>query len=461
MVVVLAAGKGVRMRSRIPKVLHPVAGRPMLLWAIAAARPLAPQRTLVVTNPRHDGVQAALNGEGETVSQAEQLGTGHAVAQVAPAHRSDGPVLVIYGDMPLLRPETLRRLVETHRERGPAASVLTSVVDDPTGYGRIVRGRNGLVRAIVEEKDATPEQRQIKEINSGAICFSGRELWPALARLESRNQAAEFYLTGVVSLLKGKIETVAAADPSEVLGINDRVQLAEAESILRRRIMEDLMRAGVTITDPATTYIDADVKIGPDSTVHPFSTITGSSLIGEDCVIGPFAQVRDTTIGDGCRVERAHLERARLGRKVVVGPFSRLRPGAELEDGVRVGTHAEIKNSRLGSGTQVGHFSYIGDTSIGVDANIGAGTVTANWDGFQHQQTVIGDRAQIGSDTILVAPVTVGSDVYTGAGSVITRDVPAGSLAIERTEQKIVPQWTQRYRARKRPAPATSEGERP
>jgi bifunctional UDP-N-acetylglucosamine pyrophosphorylase/glucosamine-1-phosphate N-acetyltransferase len=459
MVVVLAAGKGVRMRSRIPKVLHPVAGRPMLLWAIAAARPLAPQRTLVVTNPRHDGVQAALNGEGETVSQAEQMGTGHAVAQVASEHRSEGPVLVIYGDMPLLRAESLRRLVDLQRERGAAAAVLTAVVDDPTGYGRIVRGRNGLVRAIVEERDATPEQRQIKEINSGAICFSGRELWPALERLETKNKAAEFYLTDVVSLLKGKIETVSAADPSEVLGINDRVQLAEAESILRRRIQEELMREGVTITDPATTYIDADVKIGSDSTVHPFSTVTGSSVIGEDCTIGPFAQVRDSVIGDGSRVERAHLERARLGRKVVVGPFSRLRPGADLEDGVRVGTHAEIKNSRLGSGTQVGHFSYIGDTVIGVNANIGAGTVTANWDGFEHQQTVIGDRVQVGSDTILVAPVTLGSDVYTGAGSVITRDVPAGSLAIERAEQKILPEWTERYRARKRSAP--SRGQRP
>src|ERR671937_2046930 len=264
-VVVLAAGKGVRMNSRIPKVLHPVAGRPMLLWAMAAARRIDPERTLVVTNPSQDGVQAALNGEGETVAQREQLGTGHALAQVSAQHRTEGPVVVIYADAPLLRGETLEHLLAEHKKSDAAVTLLTARLDDPSGYGRIVRGRNGAFRAIVEEKDASPEEREIREINPGVYCFSGRALWPALEKLENKNRSGEYYLTDVVRLVKGKVQTVPVDDPREILGINDRRQLAQAEKVMRQRILDQLMTDGVTITDPGTTFVDADVKIGRDS----------------------------------------------------------------------------------------------------------------------------------------------------------------------------------------------------
>ncbi|MDQ6712033.1 MAG: bifunctional UDP-N-acetylglucosamine diphosphorylase/glucosamine-1-phosphate N-acetyltransferase GlmU [Candidatus Dormibacteraeota bacterium] len=449
-VVVLAAGKGVRMNSRIPKVLHPVAGRPMLLWSMAAARTLDPARTLVVTNPTQDGVQDALNGEGQTVSQATQLGTGHALAQVSAAHRTPGPVVVLYADAPLLRGETLSALLAEHEKSRAAVTLLTANLGNPHGYGRIVRARNGLFRDIVEEKDATDEQREIREVNSGVYVFSGRELWPALAKLENKNRAGEYYLTDIVRVIKGKVHTLAVEDNDEILGINDRRQLAQAERVMRQRVLDSLMASGVTIMDPNSTFIDADVQIGRDTVVLPFTFIGGESSIGEDCLIGPFAQIRDSIIGDACRIERAHLEKATLATNVQVGPFSRLRPGSVLDDGVRVGTHAEIKNSHIGAGTAISHFSAVLDSDVGANANIGAGTVTANFDGLSKHRTEIGDRAQVGSDTILVAPVSVGDDAYTAAGSVITADVPAGSLAIERTEQKIVPGWTERRRGRRK-----------
>src|SRR2546423_203605 len=447
-VVVLAAGRGVRMNSRIPKVLHPVAGRPMLLWSMAAARALDPQRTLVVTNPAQDGVQAALNGEGQTVAQREQLGTGHALAQVSADHRTSGPVVVLYADAPLLRPQTLRTLLAEHRASGAAVTLLTAKLDNPAGYGRIVRGRNGAFRDIVEEKDASDEQRQITEVNSGVYAFNGRVLWPALQKLENKNRAGEYYLTDIVRLVKGRIQTVAVQDGDEIMGINDRRQLAQAERVMRQRILDALMAGGVTITDPNSTFIDADVQIGQDSVIHPFTTITGQSVVGEDCVIGPMSQLRDSTIGDGCRIERSHLEKTRVASNVTIGPFSRLRPGTDLADGVHVGTHTEIKNSRIGPGSAVPHFSYLGDAVVGANVNIGAGSITANWDGFQKNVTEISDRAYISCDTIFVAPVRVGSDATTAADTVVTKDVPAGSLAIGRADMKIVEGYTARRRAR-------------
>jgi bifunctional UDP-N-acetylglucosamine pyrophosphorylase/glucosamine-1-phosphate N-acetyltransferase len=422
----------------------------MLLWSMAAARALDPARTLVVTNPAQEGVQAALNGEGQTVSQAKPLGTGHALAQVTAAHRTSGPVVVLYADAPLLRGETLSGLLAEHEKSRAAVTLLTAKLENPRGYGRIVRARNGAFRDIVEEKDATDEQKEIHEVNSGVYVFSGRELWPALLKLENKNRAGEYYLTDIVRLIKGKVQTVLVDDGDEILGINDRRQLAQAERVMRQRILDGLMTSGVTITDPATTFIDADVQIGRDTVVLPFSFITGESSIGEDCIIGPFAQVHDSIIGDASRIERAHVEKSTLAQNVHVGPFSRLRPGSVLDDNVRVGTHAEIKNSHIGTGTAIAHFSAVLDSDVGANANIGAGTITANFDGVDKHRTEIGDRAQVGSDTILVAPVSVGQDAYTAAGSVITSDVPAGSLAIERSEQKIVPGWTERRRGRRK-----------
>jgi bifunctional UDP-N-acetylglucosamine pyrophosphorylase/glucosamine-1-phosphate N-acetyltransferase len=447
-VVVLAAGKGIRMNSKIPKVLHPVAGRPMLLWSLAAARALDPERTLVVTNPNQDGVSAAVDGEGQTVPQRDQLGTGHALAQVSTEHRSAGPVVVIYGDAPLLRGETLQRLLGEHRKSGASVTLLTAMLDEPKGYGRIVRSRNGVFRAIVEEKDASDDQRAIREVNAGVYAFSGRDLWPALLKLENKNRASEYYLTDVVRLIKGKVHTVLVNDGAEVIGINDRRQLADAERLMRQRILDRLMADGVTITDPNSTFIDADVEIGKDTVIHPFTTITGHSVVGEDCVIGPMTQLRDSMIGDGSRIERAHLEKTTVASNVTVGPFSRLRPGTELAEGVRVGTHTEIKNSKIGAGSAVPHFSYLGDAVVGANVNIGAGSITANWDGFEKNTTEIGDRAYVSCDTIFVAPVRVGSDATTAADTVVTKDVPAGSLAIGRPELKVVEGYTARRRAR-------------
>jgi bifunctional UDP-N-acetylglucosamine pyrophosphorylase/glucosamine-1-phosphate N-acetyltransferase len=436
------------MKSRIPKVLHPVAGRPMLLWCLNAARALEPERLLVVSNPDHDGVRAAVDGQVQTVDQAEPLGTGHALAQVLPEHRTPGPVLVVYGDTPLLRERTLEGLLQAHLESGAAVTLLTAELSDPRGYGRIVRSSAGAFRSIVEEKDAAEAERRIQEVNSGVYCFRGRDLWPALSRLEKRNRAGEYYLTDVVRLIKGKVNTVRVEDEQEVLGINDRVQLAQAEAVMRRRILERLMLGGVTVTDPHTTFVDAEVEVGQDTVIHPFSTITGQSVIGEDCVIGPFAQLRDSRVGHGSRIERAHLEQSLVGSAVAVGPFSRLRPGTELAEGVRVGTHTEIKNSRIGPGSAVPHFSYIGDAVVGARVNIGAGTITANWDGFEKNSTEIGDRAYVSCDTIFVAPVRIGSDSTTAADTVVVRDVPAGSLAIARPEMRIVEGYTARRRAR-------------
>jgi bifunctional UDP-N-acetylglucosamine pyrophosphorylase/glucosamine-1-phosphate N-acetyltransferase len=458
-VVVLAAGKGVRMNSRIPKVLHPVAGRPMLMWSMAAARSLDPVRTLVVTNPDQDGVSAAVDGEGQTVPQHDQLGTGHALAQVSAEHRTPGPVVVIYGDVPLLRGETLKRVLEEHSKSGASVTLLTARIPNPSGYGRIVRARNGAFREIVEDKDASEEQRGIDEVNAGVYAFSGRELWPALAKLENKNRASEYYLTDVLGLIKGRVHTVAVEDPAEIIGINDRRQLAHAERLMRQRILDRLMADGVTITDPVTTFVDADIQVGRDTVIHPFTTITGASVVGEDCVIGPMAQLRDSRVGDGSRIERAHLEKAIVGSNVTVGPFSRLRPGTELAEGVRVGTHTEIKNSKIGPGSAVPHFSYLGDAVVGANVNIGAGSITANWDGFEKNQTEIGDRAYISCDTIFIAPVHVGSDTTTAADSVITKDVPAGSLAIARADLRIIEGYTARRRAKHKVATDVQGGD--
>ena len=447
---VLAAGRGLRMKSRFPKVLHPVAGRPMLLWCLDAARALDPERLLVVSNPDHEGVRAAVDGRVQTVSQAQPLGTGHALAQVSPEHRTPGPVVVLYGDTPLLRPATLQGLLKAHLRGTAAVTLLTAQMADPRGYGRIVRSAAGSFRAIVEEKDADEAERRIHEVNTGVYCFRGRDLWPALARVENRNRAGEYYLTDAVGLIRGKVDTLHVEDEQEVLGINDRVQLAQAEAAMRRRILEALMLAGVTVIDPRTTFVDADVEVGQDTVIHPFSTITGRSVIGEDCVIGPFAQLRDSRVGHGSRIERAHLEQSTVGNNVAVGPFSRLRPGTELAEGVRVGTHAEIKNSRIGAGSAVPHFSFIGDAVVGANVNIGAGTITANWDGFEKHSTEIGDRAYVACDTIFVAPVRIGSDATTAADTVVVRDVPSGSLAIARPEMRIVEGYTARRRARRK-----------
>ena len=432
-VVILAAGQGTRMKSSRPKVLHRLGGQPLVEYALAAAQSLTDQLPVLVIGHGADAVRSALGARVVYVAQAEQLGTGHAVQQAAPvlAGRCDH-VLVTYGDMPLLQPSTLRALVETQARNSGPLTMLTVISEDLRDFGRVVRSPDGPVHAIVEETQATPEQKRITELNAGAYCFKADWLWDALPRLPL-SPKGEYYLTDLVHLAVadgGRVEAVTIADETEVIGINTRAQLAEAEAALRQRVNERWMAEGVTLIDPATTYIEPSAQLGRDTVVMPNTHIQGRSLIGEDCVIGPNTILRDTTIGDRCQVEYSVLEGAFLADEVTMGPFARLRPGARLERGVRMGNFGEVKNSTLGPGTHMGHFSYVGDATIGEHVNIGAGTITCNYDGVKKSRTVIEDHAFIGSDTMLVAPVTVGAHARTGAGAVVTKDVPPDSLAV-------------------------------
>ncbi len=431
--VILAAGQGTRMQSSLPKMLHRLAGQPLVWHAIQAARAAADAPSVLVIGHGGEAVRQALGPAVEYVTQAEQLGTGHAVAQAAEALRGRSDlVLVTYGDMPLLRPETLRALIEAQRQNTGPLTLLTVIAPQLHDFGRIVRDERGQVRAIVEAAQATPEQLAIAEVNPGAYCVEADWLWNALPRLPL-SPKGEYYLTDIVAIAVaggGRVAAVTAPDAAEVIGINTRGQLAQAEAALRERINAGWMAAGVALIDPATTYIEPTARLGRDTVVWPNTHIQGESVIGQNCVVGPNTIVRDTTIGDACRVECSVLEGAWLADDVVVGPFARLRRGARLERGVHMGNFGEVKNSTLGPGVRLGHFSYVGDAIVGANVNIGAGTITCNFDGVKKNQTVIGDDAFIGSDTMLVAPLTVGAGARTGAGAVVTKNVPDRGLAV-------------------------------
>jgi bifunctional UDP-N-acetylglucosamine pyrophosphorylase/glucosamine-1-phosphate N-acetyltransferase len=432
-VVVLAAGQGIRMKSDLPKVMHPLAGRPMVRYVMDAARALEPTNLAVVVGYGADLVRQALGEEVRYVTQAEQLGTGHAVQQARDAIAGHAEVvLVLFGDTPLIRPETLQQMVDHHRAVGAVVTLLTFQPDDPSGYGRIVRDREtGQVVAVVEDKDTTPEQRAIGEANSGILCFDDGWLWPNLARM--RRPGSELYLTDLVALACQQGEKVAAlptADPLEAIGLDNRLKLAWAEAELRRRINERWMLAGVTLVHPETTYIEADVEIGADTVLWPNTFLQGRTRVGRGCSLGPGSVIRDSTIGDGCRVTLSVVEQAIMEDSSDVGPFGHLRKGARLGKGAHMGNFGEIKNASLGPGAKMGHFSYLGDATVGAEANIGAGTITCNYDGQHKYRTIIGEGAFIGSDTMLVAPVEVGAGAKTGAGAVVTHDVPPGSVAV-------------------------------
>jgi bifunctional UDP-N-acetylglucosamine pyrophosphorylase/glucosamine-1-phosphate N-acetyltransferase len=431
-IVILAAGQSTRMRSRHSKVLHPLAGRPLISYPLCLAEALEPGRLVLVLGHLADEVQAAL-GTGYTYAiQEPQLGTGHAVqqAQAALEGRCE-ELLVLYGDTPLLRLETIQVLLHHHRQESATVSLLSGIVDDPKGYGRVVRDEAGRVQAVVEEADATAEQRAIAEINSGILLFQAGWLWQHLPRIP-RSPKGEYYLPDLIAQAVGEGQLVLAypaPDPHEILGINDRAQLAQAEAILRRRTAERLMLSGVTIVDPATTCVDDTVEVGPDSVIRPNTHILGQTRIGEECDIGPNSIVVDTTVGHRCRIFASVLEGATLEDDVDIGPFGHLRKGAYLCQHVHLGNYGEVKNSRLGPGVKMGHFSYVGDADIGEGTNIGAGTITCNFDTKGHKnRTVVGKRAYIGSDTMLVAPVEVGDEAVTGAGAVVTQDVPPGAI---------------------------------
>lgn len=435
--VVLAAGYGTRMKSALPKVLHAVAGRPMIEWCVAAASRAA-RRPIVVVGFGGDQVRRALGASADFAEQSELLGTAHALQQAAPllwpqAGTGAGAVLVSYGDMPQLRAETLQALVArfaAERSAHDAAfAMLTIERDDPQGFGRVVRDAAGAISAIVEEVDCTPEQRAIRELNVGIYCFDGTWLRENLFRVE-RSRKGEYYLTDLVALAVGQGRPVVtlSAPADEVDGINTRVHLAQAEAVLRRRVAERLMLAGVTLADPATTWIDDTVEVGADTLILPGTLLQGHTTIGAGAVIGPHSQIVDSWIGDGCKVSHSVLEQARMEAHSEIGPFGHLRKGAHLGEGVHMGNFGEVKNSYLGPGTKMGHFSYIGDAQIGENVNIGAGTITCNFDGVHKNKTTIGKDVFIGSDTMLVAPLVIGEGARTGAGSVVTHDVPAGGL---------------------------------
>ena len=437
-VIVLAAGQGVRMKSNLPKVMHPLAGRPMVRYVVETARALDPACLVVVVGHGADLVRQTL-GDGVTYAvQTERLGTGHAVQQAAEmAAGRAGTVLVLFGDTPLVRPETLRDAVACHQAEDAAVTMLSFRPENPTGYGRIVRDRAGArVVAIVEERDATAEERAIGEVSSGMYCFRDSWLWPNLARLAAGGVAAtnhtEIYLTDLVAMACQQGEAVIAvpmADALEAIGLDQRAKLAQGEAEMRRRINERWMLAGITMVDPVTTYVEAGVEIGADTTIWPNTLLQGQTRVGRGCMIGPGTIVRDSSIGDNCRVELSVVEQAIMDEGSEIGPYGHLRKGAHLGPGVHMGNFGEVKNSYLGPGVKMGHFSYLGDATVGAEANIGAGTITCNFDGTRKHPTVVGAGAFIGSDTMLVAPVTVGDGAKTGAGAVVTHDVPPGSVA--------------------------------
>jgi bifunctional UDP-N-acetylglucosamine pyrophosphorylase / glucosamine-1-phosphate N-acetyltransferase len=457
-VVILAAGEGKRMKSATPKVLHAVAGRSLLGHVIEAASTLEPHHLVVVVGHGRDEVSAHVAEVAPwalTIVQQEQNGTGHAVRVAledlaAKGISTDGgPVVVLTGDTPLLTGRTLVSMLLEHESTSASATVLTARLSDPTGYGRVVREAGGSVAAIVEDKDATEDQRRIDEINSGMYAFAADRLLASLGRITTDNAQGEEYLTDVIGLLRADGDVVSAslcADADEILGVNDRVQLSQAAAIMRDRINESWMRQGVSILDPASTWLDVDVDLQPDVVIRPQVTMRGPTSVASGAVVGPGTTLVSCEVGSGAEVIHTWAELAVIGDDARVGPFTFLRPGTVLGSSTRAGAYVEIKNSTIGDGAKVPHLSYVGDAEVGTGSNIGAATIVVNYDGVDKHRTVVGDHVRIGSDTMLVAPVTVGDGAYTAAGSVITDDVPAGAMAVGRARQRNIEGWVQRRR---------------
>lgn len=453
-VVILAAGEGTRMKSDTPKVLHELCGRSLVGHVLSAAGQLEPDHLVVVVGHQRERVAAHVTGLDArvvTAVQDRQLGTGHAVrCALAELPALDGPVVVLNGDTPLLTTETLCALVGSHLETGNAATVLTASVPDPTGLGRIVRDSDGAVRRIVEHRDATADERLVAEINSGMYAFDAKHLVSMLARLTTDNDQGQEYLTDVLGLLVDDSHPVAAMiapDYRETLGCNDRVELAGLRGLLRDRLVTAAMRAGATVVDPTTVWFDVDVSLGRDVVVHPNVQLRGVTVIEDRAEIGPDTTLIDTTVGVGATVVRTHAQGAEIGPDASVGPFAYLRPGSVLGPKAKVGTYVETKNAQIGEGSKVPHLTYVGDATIGDHSNIGASSVFVNYDGVTKHHTTIGGHCRTGSDTMFIAPVTVGDGAYTAAGSVITDDVPPGAMAVARSRQRNIEGWVERRRA--------------
>jgi bifunctional UDP-N-acetylglucosamine pyrophosphorylase/glucosamine-1-phosphate N-acetyltransferase len=449
--VILAAGKGKRLRSARPKVLHPICGKPALWHVTQGALAAKPDRLIFVVGHGADDVRAEVRSWGFSpaprfVEQAKQLGTGHAVMTAEKAIGRADDVLVLAGDFDPIRPADIRALVRSHRRSNAAATIATAELTDPAGYGRVIREGGRLVR-IAEHTDATPAQRRIREVSLLAFVFRRDDLFRALPLVGRDNRLHEHYLNDVFPILldKGERIGVVSVDTGGVMGLNSRGGLAAVAKVVRDRVNAAHMANGVTLLDPDTTYIDVGVRIGADTVIGPNTTLEGRTVIGRGCRVGPSVQVRDARIGDRSTIRFAVIEEARLSTDVTVGPFARIRPGTTLARGVIVGSYVEVKNAEIGEDAKIPHLSYVGDATVGKRTNIGAANVTANWDGYEKHRTVIGDDVRTGSDSIMVAPVRIGDGAVTGAGSVISKDVPAGALAVERTEQRVV----RGYRKRK------------
>ena len=452
--VVLAAGKGTRMKSRLPKVLHSAAGLPLIEHVLRTAGRMSPASIVIVVGHQADAVRAALQARTDItfVLQERQLGTGHALLQTEAALAgASGIVILLSGDVPLLRAETLQRLVDHHRDTGAAATVLTAVAPDPAGYGRIERD-GGRITGIVEDKDASPAQRAIKEINSGIYAFDIAPLFGALRQIGSANRQGEYYLPDLVGIFRDRglgVETVTLDDPEEILGVNSRKELAQVTQSLRRIRNEELMDAGVTLVDPATAYIGPDVTIGPDTIIHPNVHLEGRSSIGEGCEIQCGVRIVDSTVADEVSINSyCVIRNSRIERGADLGPFTHLRPESHVGEQAHVGAFVELKKTRMGRGAKAGHLAYLGDAVIGEQVNVGAGVITVNYDGRKKHQTTVEDGAFIGSDSQLIAPVTVGKGAYVAAGSSITEPVPPGALAIGRGKQVNKEGWVEKKNKR-------------
>lgn len=449
--IVLAAGEGTRMKSRHPKVMHKLLDRPLAWWVVNAARKAGIERIILVVGNGAQEVRSyfANDDDIEFVEQSERLGTGHAVKVVRDACTAfSGPVVVLNGDLPMVRPETIQALIEARKSEHAACTLLTMTPPDPSGYGRVVLD-DTQVQAIIEDKDCTPEQRaQLLECNAGAYCFCGRRLTSAIDRLSCDNTQGEYYLTDMVGLYVGMGEPVSAVhcdDYEELLGVNDRIQLAQVTKLMQLRINRAHMAAGVTMLDPESVWIGPEVRIGQDSKILPGCMLFGDSSVGSECIIGPQSRLENAHVGNRCLVDETIIVDSTIEDDVKCGPRVYLRGGAHLLSGAKAGTHVEIKGSEVGEGSKVPHLSYIGDATIGAKVNIGGGTITCNYDGKHKSHTEIGDHVFVGSSTMLVAPVTIGDNALIGASSCITKDVPAGALALERSRQFIKEGWADQY----------------
>ena len=447
-VIILAAGLGTRMKSSTIKILHRAAGRPIVEYVLDLARDLSTTPPVMIIGHQREAVQSAIGERARYAIQEQQLGTGHAVLQAASLVDPSKRVLILSGDVPLTRPETLRSLLEEHERGGHALTLLTMKPADPARYGRIVRDGSGNVERIVEFKDANDEERQIGEVNAGIYVFNGEHLFDNLRNLGNQNAQGEYYLTDLLGQLRTSghsVGAVIANDPAEALGVNSRKELAEVENVIQRRVVEQLMDSGVTFRNPSTVVIDSNVKIGKDTVIYPFVTLESGTQIGSGCVIEPGVHLINVRTGDDVHIKTGTVaEDAVIENEASVGPYAHLRPGTQLGRKVKVGNFVETKKAIFGAGAKASHLSYIGDAEVGADVNIGAGTITCNYDGKKKHKTVLEDGVFIGSDTQLVAPVRVGKGAYVGAGSTITKDVPAGSLALSRTPQKNVEGWVAR-----------------